>query len=92
MNAEKYFPLSKKPQKDGMDTKYSCGFYVTGGWATRLHEHKKFCESTIGQWILISESQTQFLQDRIKELERENEALRRKVPYTQGIVNNIKDE
>ncbi len=49
--------LSKAPQKDGSSTDYSCGLSVIGSWASRLEQHKQFCETKLGKYILELEKQ-----------------------------------
>lgn len=44
--------LSTKPFKDGMVSKYECGFKTVGSWVTRLTEHETFCKTEMGAYIL----------------------------------------
>lgn len=51
--------LSERPEKDGLETCYSCGVQFLGSWSSRLKQHEEFCKTTLGQFILASESQAQ---------------------------------
>lgn len=44
--------LVDHPQKDGPETKYACGLLLIGSWASRLEQHKEFCKTHIGKYLL----------------------------------------
>jgi len=44
--------LKSKPRKEDLISVYDCGFKTSGSWSTRLKEHKNFCESKMGSYIM----------------------------------------
>lgn len=52
MNPDGSRLLAHAPQKDGTETIYECGIAFIGSWASRLEQHKAFCITPIGEYIL----------------------------------------
>lgn len=47
--------LKEKPQKDGLSTKYLCGYKAIGTWSTRLKKYEEFINTRHGKYILLLE-------------------------------------